>query len=65
MGKAVIIFDNIETEKQKLHYSESPISIYNADINKIVLPNKAPLVKNVLKILLGMKMIIKKLCHCV
>ena len=53
MGNAVIIFDNFEIEKQKLHYSESPISIYNVDINKIVLPNKAPFGKKRFKDLIG------------
>ena len=53
MGKAFVIFDNIEIEKQKLHYSESPVSIYNVDINKIVLPNKVLFCKKRFKDLIG------------
>ena len=41
MGKDVITFDDIEIEKkQKFHYHKSPISIYNIDINKIVVSSK-------------------------
>ena len=45
MGKEVVIFDNIKIEKQELYYNKSPASIYNVDINKIILTNKIPFVQ--------------------
>ena len=43
--KEVVFFDNIKIEKQKLYYSESSASIYNVDINKIILTNDIPFVQ--------------------
>ena len=36
MGKEFIAHGIIEIEKQKFHYLKSPISIYNLDVNKIM-----------------------------
>ena len=52
-------FGEIENEKHKLHLHKNPISIYNTDINKMLVPNKVVLVKGVLKILLVTNMVKK------
>ena len=41
-GKEIIMFGNIEVEKQKFHQSKRPIWINNMDISKIVVPNRVP-----------------------
>ena len=35
MGKKIITFGDIEVEKHKFHQHESPISVYDVDINSI------------------------------
>ena len=40
MGKETITFGKIEVEKQKFHQHKSPISIYDVNIDRIVIPNK-------------------------
>ena len=49
MGKEVITFDNIEVEKHKFHQHKSPISIWDVNINKIIVSSKAPFGKNCFK----------------
>ena len=39
MGKETITFGKIEVEKQKFHQHKSPISIYDVNIDRIVIPN--------------------------
>ena len=65
MGKEIITFGNIEIEKQKFHCQENPISIYDVNIDRIVVSNKVPFGNKILNILLGMKMIVKRFCPCV
>ena len=36
MGKIILKFDDIETEKRKFYEDKRPTSIKNIDINKIV-----------------------------
>ena len=40
MGKKLIKFGNTEIKKHTFHQHNSPISINNIDINKIVVSNK-------------------------
>ena len=49
MGKEVITFDNIEVEKHKFHQHKSPISIWDVNINKIIVSSKVPFGKNCFK----------------
>ena len=45
MNKKIIKFDATETENYKFYQHKSPTLRDNIDINKIVVPNKALLVK--------------------
>ena len=45
MAKEIIRFGNIELEKYKFHQHKSPISIYDVNIDKIVVSDKVPLGK--------------------
>ena len=65
MGKEIIMFGDIEIEKHKFWQQKNAISLCDINIDRTVASNKAPLVKKVLKILLGTKMMMKKLCFCV
>ena len=40
MGKEILMFDNIEIEKNKLYCHKSPISLKDADIGKVLVSNK-------------------------
>ena len=53
--KTIIQFRDIEIEKWKIHQYKRPISIYNIDINKIVISSKVPFRKNSLKYFIGYK----------
>ena len=56
MEKIVIKFGDIQTQKQKFHYHERPISIKNIHINKVVLSsNKVSLGKKGFKYFIGYK----------
>ena len=46
MDKRIIKIDDTEIEKYKFHQYQSPISINNVDINKIVVSNKVSFNKN-------------------
>ena len=52
-GKEIIMFGNIEVEKQKFHQSKRPIWINNMDISKIVVPNRVPFGKKDFKYFVG------------
>ena len=39
MNKEILTFGNTEIEKRKFHYSEYPININNADIDKMIVSN--------------------------
>ena len=54
MGK-IIIFGDIEIQKQKFHELKRPISIKNIDINKIVVSNKVSFSKKGFKYFIGYK----------
>ena len=60
MGKEIVTFGNNEFEKQLFHSCRNPISIYDINIDKIVV-SRFLLVEKVLNILLGTKIIMKKL----
>ena len=62
MGKEIITFGNIEIEKQKFHSHKNQISIYDVNIDRIVVSNKGPFGWKDLNILLDTK-IMKKLCR--
>ena len=55
MDKKIIKVDDTEIEVYKFHQSESPISINDIDINKIVVPNKLPFGKQDFKYFIGYK----------
>ena len=41
MDKKIITFGETEIEKHKFHHHENPVSIYDVDINKILVSSKA------------------------
>ena len=45
IGKEITTFDNIEVEKHQFHQHKSPISIYDAKIDRIAVSNKVSLRK--------------------
>ena len=45
MGKEIITFGNIEIEKYNFHQYIKPISIYDVNIDKMVVSNKVPFLK--------------------
>ena len=45
MGKEIITFANTEVEKHKFDQHKNPISIYNTNVDIIVVSNKVPLIK--------------------
>ena len=55
MDKKIIKLHDTEIEVYKFHQSESPISINDIDINKIVVPNKLPFGKQDIKYFIGYK----------
>ena len=59
MGKEIITFANIEVEKHKFYQYKSLISIYDVNIDKIVMSIRLLFVKWVLNILLTTKMLRK------
>ena len=42
MCKEIITFGNIEVEKHKFHQHKSPISIYDVNVDGIVVSNRVP-----------------------
>ena len=64
MDKEIVTFGDTEVEKDKFHQYKTPISIYNVDISEIVVSTVFLLIKKVLNILLGTKMV-KKLLLCI
>ena len=40
-----MIFGNIEVEKHKFHQYKNPISIYDGNIDRVVVSNKVPFYK--------------------
>ena len=55
MGKEIITFDDIEVEKHNFHQYKNPISIYDVNIDRIVLLNKIPFGKKGFKYFIGHK----------
>ena len=55
MNKAIIKFDDTETEEYNFHHCKSPISINDIDIDKILVSNKLPFSKQDFKYLIGYK----------
>ena len=55
MDKRIIKFDDTKIEKYKFHQNKSPISINDIDINKIVVSNKFPFVKQDFKYFISHK----------
>ena len=51
----IIIFGDIETEKQKFHQHKRPISIKNIEINKITVSNKVRFSKKGFMYFIGYK----------
>ena len=45
MDKKIIIFGNIDVEKHKFHQYKNAISIYDLNIDRIVVSNKVPFSK--------------------
>ena len=39
MGKEIVTFGKIEIEKYKLHQRKNPISIYDMDVDRKVVPS--------------------------
>ena len=48
MGNGMIKFGDVEVEKHKFHQRKNPISIYDVDIDKIVISKKVSFDKKVL-----------------
>ena len=63
MGNGMIKFGDVEVEKHKFHQRKNPISIYDVDIDKIVISKKVSFDKKSF-ILLITKML-EKLGRCV
>ena len=59
MGKEIITSVNIEVEKHKFYQCKNPISIYDVNVDRIVVSKKV-FFKKVLNILMCMKMMMKK-----
>ena len=55
MDKRIIKFDDTKIEKYKFHQNKNPISINDIDINKIVVSNKFPFVKQDFKYFISHK----------
>ena len=53
MDKDFIKLDDNEIEKSNFHQNKSPISINDIDINKVVVSNKLPFVKQDFKYFIG------------
>ena len=53
MGKETITFGDIEVEKQIFHSHKKPISIYDVNIDKIVISNKVSCGKRGFKYFIG------------
>ena len=51
MGKEIITFSNIEVEKHKFHQHKSPISIYDLNLDRIVVSNRVAFGKSGFKYL--------------
>ena len=47
MGTKIITFGNTEVGKHRFHQHKNPILIYDVNIDRIVVFNKFPLVKEV------------------
>ena len=47
MGTKIITFGNTEVEKHRFHQHKNPILIYDVNIDRIVVFNKFPLIKEV------------------
>ena len=45
MNKRILTSSDIETEKNKFHYSEYPVNINNIDIDKILISSKVLVAK--------------------
>lgn len=45
MNKKILTSSDIETEKNKFHYSEYPVNINNVDIDKILISSKVLVAK--------------------
>ena len=52
MGKEILMFGNIETEKNKLYHHQSPISLKDVDIEKVLVSYNFLLVKKTIITLL-------------
>ena len=46
MGKEIITFGDVEVENQKLYQHKSPISIYDLNVDRIVVSSKVSFGKN-------------------
>ena len=53
MGKELITFDNIEVQKPKFHQHKSPTSIYDVNVDRIVLSSRVPFGKKGFKYFIG------------
>ena len=55
MGKEIIMFGNIEVEKNNFHQYKNPVPIYDANIDKLVVSRKFPFGKKGFKYYFGYK----------
>ena len=53
MRKEIIMFDNNKVEKHKFHQHKNPISMYDVNINRIVVSTKFPFSKKGFKYFIG------------
>lgn len=55
MGEKIIRFGDIEVKKRKFHQHKSPISIYDVNIDRVVISNKIYFGKIGFKYFIGYK----------
>ena len=53
MGKEIITFGNTEVEKYKFQQCKNPVSIYDVNINRVVVSKKVPFGKKGFKHFIG------------
>ena len=63
MGNGMIKFGDAEVEKHKFHQHKNPISIYDVDIDKIVISKKVSFGKK--RFILLITKMLEKLGRCV
>ena len=64
MGKEMLTFWDIETEKNKFYHYKSPVPLRDVDIDKVLVSNKISCGRKSINTLLVTCIMIIKLNHC-